>query len=103
MSITKVIRYKTSADCAEQNARLIRAVFEELAMQAPEGLRYAAFRGDDGVTFFHVAVLDDEDVNPLLELPAFGSFVSGIGSRCEDAPVAYDASVVGSYRLLPDD
>jgi hypothetical protein len=103
MSVTKVIRYKTKPECAEENERLIRAVFAELAAKNPEGLRYASFRGEDGVSFLHVAVLDDGGHNPLLETAAFGEFVSDIAGRCADAPMTTDAKIVGSYRFVPTD
>jgi hypothetical protein len=103
MSVTKVIRYKTKPECPKENERLIRAVFAELAEKNPEGLRYASFRGDDGVSFLHVAVLDDGEINPLLETAAFREFVSDIGSRCAEPPVTSDAEIVGSYRLAPAD
>ena len=101
MTVTKVIQYKTKPECAAENVRLIQAVFAELADQKPEGLRYASFRRDDGVSFVHVAVLDDGDVNPLLQSAAFGEFVSDIGNRCVGPPIATDATVVGNYRLVP--
>ena len=63
MTVTKVIRYRTKPESADENERLIREVFAELAEQA-RGLRYATFRLDDGVSFVHVAVLDGEE-NPL--------------------------------------
>jgi len=44
MPVTKVIRYRTKPDRAEENDRLIREVFAELAAGQPEGLHYAAFR-----------------------------------------------------------
>jgi acyl dehydratase len=100
VSVTKVVRYKTRPECADENERLIRAVFAELAEQSPGGLRYAAFRLDDGVSFVHVAVLDGDE-NPLTVSAAFGEFQSGIKDRCVDGPAAADATAVGSYRLLP--
>ena len=103
MTVAKVIQYRTRPECADENERLIRAVFAELADSKPEGLRYASFRRDDGVSFLHIAVLDDGEVNPLLQSAAFGEFVSDIGSRCAEAPVTTDASVVGSYRLVPSE
>ena len=101
MSVTKVVRYRTSPQDADENERLIRDVFAELAAEQPDGLRYASFRLDDGVSFVHVAVLDS-DKNPLSDSAAFASFQSGINDRCADGPVASDATVVGSYRLLPE-
>ena len=71
MPVTKVIRYRTKPDRADENERLIRDVFEELASEQPEGLQYAAFRLDDRVSFLHIAVLLGEE-NPLARSAAFG-------------------------------
>lgn len=101
MTVTKVIQYKTKPESADENERLIRAVFTELAARNPEGLRYAAFRLDDGVSFLHVAAIDGEE-NPLQTSAAFGEFQSGIKDRCAEGPNPSDATVVGSYRLLPE-
>jgi hypothetical protein len=101
MILTKVIRYKTKPESADENERLIRDVFAELAEQKPEGLHYAAFRLDDGVSFLHVAVIDGE-TNPLSASAAFGQFQSGIQDRCIDGPTPADAAIVGSYRLVSE-
>ena len=100
MTVAKVIRYKTRPDKADENERLIRNVFAELAKGEPEGLRYAAFRLHDGVSFLHVAIIEGE--NPLLSSDAFDAFQSGIGERCEEGPVPSDATVLGSYGLFSD-
>ncbi len=100
MSVTKVVRYRTKPEHADENERLIRNVFAELAEEDPAGLHYAAFRLDDGVSFLHVAVLDGE-VNPLASSQAFATFQAGIGERCAEGPVPADASMVGSYSLRP--
>jgi hypothetical protein len=99
MSVTKVVWYRTNPQDADENARLIRDVFAELAAEQPDGLRYASFRLDDGVSFVHVAVLD-ADRNPLSDSAAFAKFQSGIKDRCADGPAASDARVIGSYRLV---
>jgi hypothetical protein len=96
MSMTKVIRYTTKPERAEENERLIRNVFAELARQNPEGLRYAAFRLDDGVSFVHVATFDG-DTNPLTASAAFGEFQSGVQDRCAEGPTPADATIIGSY------
>ena len=97
MTHATVVRYKTLLEGADENERLIRGVFAQLAEQCPEGLQYAAFRLDDGVSFLHVAVIDGAE-NPLTALPAFGEFLSGIKERCADPPAATDGRVIGSYR-----
>ncbi len=101
MSTVKVVRYRTKPEHAEVNAELVRAVFEELAADDPGGLRYAIYRLDDGVTFVHVATIEGE-VNPLVSSAAFGRFQAGIADRCEEGPLAMDATVVGSYAAPGD-
>ncbi|HLK42769.1 MAG TPA: hypothetical protein VKV34_05480 [Thermoleophilia bacterium] len=95
MSRAVVVRYRARADAADENERLVRAVFDELAAQRPEGLRYSAFRLD-GDSFVHVAVIEG-DTNPLDALPAFQAFVSGVGGRCEEGPAPAPGRVIGSY------
>ncbi len=95
---TRVIRYRTTSECADENARLIEAVFAELAEGEVPGIRYEVLRLDDGVTFVHVATLDGER-NPLESSPAFAAFQSGIGTRLEDGPYPAVATVVGSHGV----
>jgi hypothetical protein len=101
MTVTKIIRYRTRPDSADENERLIREVFAELSAQSPNGLRYGVFRLEDGVSFVHVAMLDGEE-NPLSTSAAFDQFQSGIKDRCVEGPVPSDATVIGNYQLLPD-
>jgi len=98
MSHATVVRYTTRPESAEENEKLIRAVFAQLAEQMPGGLRYVAIRLDDGVSFLHVAVLEDDD-NPLTALPAFGEFVSAISERCTHGPAPVNGTVVGAYGI----
>jgi hypothetical protein len=100
MSNTKVIRYRTTPESAAENQRLIEAVFAELATVAPDGIRYAAFRLDDGVSFVHVVQLEGED-NPLGSIGAFQEFQADLGARVAEGPMPADASVVGSYGVMP--
>jgi hypothetical protein len=101
MTVTRVIRYTTKPEHADENQRLIEEVFAELADQRPDGLHYAAIRLDDSVSFLHVAQLDGDD-NPLTRSAAFGAFQAGISDRCAEGPVPSDATVIGNYRLVPD-
>lgn len=96
MPITVIVRYTTKPEQAEENERLIRAVFAELAEQRPDGLRYQATRLDDGVSFVHLATVDGE-VNPLDASPAFRAFLAGIGERCVTPPAAVQGRSVGRY------
>jgi hypothetical protein len=98
---TTIVRYKVKADRAEENKALIRKVFAELAEAMPDGLSYASFNLEDGVSFLHVATIDTPDgANPLTATPAFKAFVANIRDRCEEPPAATSAEVVGSYRFF---
>jgi hypothetical protein len=83
---------------ADENQRLIAAVFTELAERAPEGLNYQVFRLDDGVSFIHVVSYDDGVANVLPELAAFKQFQAEFADRVEAAPARSDAEVIGDYR-----
>jgi hypothetical protein len=101
MSSTSVIRYRTKPEAADENERLIRNVFAELAERKPDGVHYAAFRLDDGVSFVHLVRFDGED-NPLRHSAAFAEFQAGIADRCAEGPVPAGAKAVGSYQLMPE-
>ena len=92
-----MVRYTTRADRAEENAGLIREVFQSLRAAAPAGLTYASYRLDDGVSFVHIASMDDAANNPLQALAAFKAFTAGVKDRCDVAPVTSVLHEVGSY------
>jgi hypothetical protein len=97
---TTVVRYQAKADRADENQKLIEAVFAELDERQPEGFTYKVFRLDDGVSFIHVVIEHDDVEHPdsLQDVPAFQAFVAGVGDRCDIPPVAMGATVVGGYR-----
>ncbi len=96
-----MVRYRTEADRGDDNQALVEAVFAELAETRPEGLRYATFRLDDGVTFVHIAFVDTPDgSNPLGETAAFAEFQRDIVERCDDPPAPTPVTVVGSYGFF---
>ena len=96
MSHSRVIRYRTKPERAQENVELNEAVFAELAASDAQGIRYEAYRLDDRVTFVHVATLDGAS-NPLESSPAFAAFQSGLADRFEEGPIASGASIVGSH------
>lgn len=96
MSKAFVVRYEMRPDTAEENQRLVQGVFAELAEKQPEGIRYASFRLDDGVSFVHVGVADDDGPG-LTALAAFQQFQEKFGERAAGKPVFTDATLLGSY------
>jgi hypothetical protein len=96
-----MVRYKVKPDRAEENERLVRAVYEELHRARPGELRYATFKLDDGVSFVHLALTEDGR-NPLSEVDAFKEFQKDIEDRCDERPVVTELAEVGSFRLFDD-
>jgi hypothetical protein len=93
---TLMVRYKTLAEHAETNARLVHAVFDELRSKTLDGIRYATYRLTDGVTFIHVATHAHEP-GRLTSLSTFQAFQANIKERCAEPPVVTELSVVDSY------
>jgi hypothetical protein len=96
-----MVRYRLKAECVDDNVRLVRAVFDELARAAPTGIRYTTFQLPDRVSFVHLASIETADgSNPLLALDAFRAFSAAIKDRCEEPPATAELSEVGNYRVF---
>jgi hypothetical protein len=95
---TTVVRYHTRPEAADENQRLVEAVYAELATRQPGSFSYTTFRLDDGM-FVHIAEIEGSE-NPLTSLPAFAAFVQHVGERCEpgQGPNPQTGQVVGTYR-----
>jgi hypothetical protein len=96
-----VVRYVVKPEFADENQRLIKRVFERLAETRPAGLRYTSLLLADGVSFVHVLSVETEDgQNPLSSLPEFAEFTKDIKDRCDEPPVAQEATVVGAFGFF---
>lgn len=96
-----MVQYKVHADQAGENQQYVEKVFAELKNKSPEGLRYATFKLEDGVSFVHIVSIETPDGgNPLAQSIAFKAFQEGIKERCEVQPVAVELEEVGSYRFF---
>jgi hypothetical protein len=94
-----VVQYQVKPEQADENQHLVEAVFAQLEERQPDGFTYKVFRLEDGVSFVHVVIEHDVDEpESLQDVPAFQAFVSGIADRCDIAPVATGATIVGGYR-----
>jgi hypothetical protein len=95
-----IVRYRVKPGRAEENAELVRAVYAELAEVRPPSFRYATFVLADGVSFVHVAFIEDGEQAPLPQLASFQAFQRDIAERCDDPPDATSlTALVGSYGL----
>ncbi len=93
-----VVRYQAKPERADENQRLIEAVFAQLDDRDPKGFTYTVHRLEDGVSFVHVVVEHDvDDADSLQDVPAFQAFVADIADRCDVPPLAMGATVVGHH------
>jgi hypothetical protein len=96
----RLIRYTTKPGTTDENERLIRDVFEELAAKTPAGVRYLVLKLDGG-GFAHFVMAETEaGTGPLTELETFRAFQKDVMARCIDPPQVSEATVVGNYRVL---
>ena len=93
-----LVRYKTKPEQADENQRLIEAVFRELQLKGPNGVRYLALRLGNS-TFVHFASTSGES-NALTSLDAFRGFQSAVKQRCLDLPQVSEATIIGNYGML---
>ena len=97
---TIIVRYKVKASEADANMQAVQAVFAELRDTQPEGVRYATFVAEDGVTFFHIADFDEGVDNPIAKTGAFKAFQQALGDRCEEKPSPTNLRQVGTYKFF---
>lgn len=99
MTVQMVRFTATEADVAEIEA----AITEMLAAvdaAAPPGVRYAATRLADGVTFLLLLELADGTGNPLPAIPEARAFQQRMATWADDPPVPQPLTVLGAYRLF---
>jgi hypothetical protein len=94
-----LVRYKVKPEAVAENEELVRAVYAELAETQPEGMRYATFQLDDGVSFVHINFSDGASLN---DLASFRAFQEGIAERCDEQPKVSELREIGSYRFDAD-
>ena len=93
-----IVKYKVKQDKAEENIAYINRVFDALKQASPDGLRYASFVQEDGLSFVHIASIETDDgSNPLTGLAEFQAFVADIGSRCDEPPQPTAVETIGSF------
>ena len=96
---SSMVRYRIQPDRVAENETLVRAVYEQLNRERPDGLHYATFKLPDGVSFVHVVFETDQPGRILGEVAAFKAFTADIASRCDEPPVVTEVTLVGAYGM----
>ena len=101
--IIKRIQYTVTSDFAETNKKNIAKVMEDLRAINSPGIRYSSYVLEDGKTFMHYVVLQDEAAGKILnDLESFQRFQLAIKNSNPEVPPKLDnLTLVGSsYELM---
>ena len=101
MSYT-MVTYAVKPGREQENAALVRAVFDELAEEQPTGFRYAVFRIPDSRQFVHLYTGDGAEPGALQKLPSFQAFVAGAEDRHEQAATFVAPELIGNYQTFDE-
>jgi hypothetical protein len=94
-----MVTYTVKPGREEENAALVRAVFEELAQSRPVGLRYAVFYLPDARQFIHIYT-DEGSPSGVQGLDSFQAFVAGAQDRHEQPATFAQPELIGDYRTF---
>ncbi|MFZ0381459.1 MAG: hypothetical protein WCD11_30375 [Solirubrobacteraceae bacterium] len=95
-----MVTYTVKPGREQENAALVRAVFEELAQTRPAGFRYAVFKLPDSCQFVHLYTNEGAAAGALQQLPAFQAFVA---AASHEQPAAFaEPELIGDYRTFAD-
>lgn len=95
-----MVTYTVKPGHEEENAALVRAVFDELGQTQPSGFRYAVFRVPDSRQFVHLYTNDGAPSGALQQLSSFQAFVSGAQDRHEQPATFTEPELIGDYRTF---
>ena len=96
-----MVTYTVKPGREDENAKLVRAVFEELAATRPDGLRYAVFQLPETRQFVHLYT-DEGSATGLQELSSFQAFVAEAKERHEQPAAFSQPELIGDYRTFDD-
>jgi quinol monooxygenase YgiN len=97
-----IVSYTVKPGREQENAALVRAVFEELAEAQPAGMRYAVFQAADSREFVHLYTDEGAAPGALQQLPAFQAFVAGAADRHQQPATFTELELIGAYRTFDD-
>ncbi len=97
-----IVTYTVKPGREEENAVLVRAVFQELAQTRPAGFRYAVFQQQDPRQFLHLYTNEGAGAGALQQLPAFQAFIAATQDLHEQPAAFNEPELVGDYRTFTD-
>ncbi len=96
-----LVTYTVKPGRQEENAALVRAVFDELGQTRPEGLRYAVFYLPDSRQFIHLYT-DEGSRTGVQGLASFQAFIAGAKEIHERPATFTQPELIGDYRTFDE-
>jgi hypothetical protein len=96
LMVTSKVKEENAADAQAAVDKLIKA----LEQAQPAGVRYAAARLSDGVTFLAFLELEPGQEHPLRTFPAYVELLENFQPWRAEPATAEHMTVLGSYRLF---
>jgi quinol monooxygenase YgiN len=97
-----MVTYTVKPGHEQENAALLRAVFEELAHTRPAGFRYAVFQQQEARHFVHLYTNEGAEAGVLQQLPAFQAFIAAAKNLHEQPATFTEPELLGDYRTFTD-
>jgi hypothetical protein len=97
-----IVTYTVKPGREQENAALVRAVFEQLAQTNPSGFRYAVLQAAGSREFIHVYTDDGAAPGALQQLSAFQAFLAGAADRHDQPATFTEFELIGGYRTFDD-
>ncbi len=96
LMVTSKVKEENVADAQAAIDKLMQA----LEQAQPAGVRYAATRLSDGVTFLALLELEPGQEHPLRTFPAYVKLLENFEPWRAEPATAEHMTVLGSYRLF---
>ncbi|TSJ47995.1 hypothetical protein [Fluviicola chungangensis] len=94
------IQYKIKPEQVSNVETLIKKVFDELRATNPNSISYSAQKLEDGQTFVHTYVANENVKNPIVGLSSFKELQEFIKFNHLEKPVSIELSDIDSYNSL---
>jgi hypothetical protein len=95
-----IVTYTVKPGREQENAALVRGVFEELVQSHPAGFRYAVFQAADSGEFVHLYTGEGAAPGTMQRLASFQAFVTGAADRHEQPATFKEFELIGDYRTF---
>ncbi|OHV20505.1 hypothetical protein BBK14_27730 [Parafrankia soli] len=93
-----LLRTKVKPEKAAEVEAAVKSLFAALDQARPQGIRYASYRLEDGVTYVVLLQVEEGIENPLPKVPEFLEFQQNLRGWLAEPPAPEQLTVIGDYQ-----